>query len=594
MRNLATLAIVLALASCAGSDGEQGPPGQVGPKGEEGQQGPEGPSGDPGQPTVPGEPGERGERGEPGVPGRQGEPGPAGRQGDPGPPGPNGEPGGQGPQGEAGASAGPAAVAAALLVDPDLRSAMVEALRQDETLRLEVAAVLATDPEFVDSTTGPAGEQGPEGPTGQIGPQGPAGDSGPEGEPGAPGERGAEGPQGPRGEQGPEGPEGPAGQDAARFVVFNASGEAVGPVVSMERMGRGAGVVLVWVPQANGLLGIDFGHPLPIEARPQIATQVLYFQEANCEGQMSVGPDFAVIPGMILRTSAGFVRTTAAPPVDWSRPQTRIHHVDGECADNAGGPGEGNYAPVVLIEDLSALLAEPFTIERVQRIADEELLVDMVRGPQGAPGEQGERGPQGERGLVGPMGPEGEQGPAGLSGAPGERGTQGERGPEGPQGLPGADVPRFVVLNGNGNEVGPLVSMEPMYVPRANEYQGVAMVWMPDEEGFARVDFGAATDGRGFLPQVNLYFEQPDCMGEPRVSFEGALMPDLILSTAGGFYRTTGIATGDWSPPLSWLRGGVGDCIHVNFPMEPSYLPVEPLEAPPTLVVEPFTIELVE
>lgn len=80
-----------------------------------------------------------------------------------------------------------------------------------------------------------------------------------------------------------------------------------------------------------------------------------------------------------------------------------------------------------------------------QQITPEQ--IELLRGPQGLPGENGKDGAQGLPGAPGAPGPAGGPGPEGPMGP---RGFTGDRGPEGPIGPQGADGPQ-----GPKGETGP-------------------------------------------------------------------------------------------------------------------------------------------
>jgi hypothetical protein len=107
----------------------------------------------------------------------------------------------------------------------------------------------------------------------------------------------------------------------------------------------------------------------------------------------------------------------------------------------------------------------------------------------------------GQPGPVGPQGPIGLPGPAGPSGPAGPMGPQGGVGLQGPQGDPGPGA--LVVVDKLGNTIGTLLQPGPTSL--------IAVT-----VGTARFAAWARTDG--FLQQVNLYYQGPNCSGGPFIA----------------------------------------------------------------------------
>ena len=159
------------------------------------------------------------------------------------------------------------------------------------------------------------------------------------------------------------------------------------------------------------------------------------------------------------------------------------------------------------------------------------------KGDRGEPGPAGPAGPQGERGPEGPQGPKGEDGSIkfeeltdeqkellrGPQGIPGEQGPQGEQGIPGEQGPPGepgvSPIASVTPIQTTGTVIGKVIIGDKEYtlyapdvpVQSVNGYTGEVKLsaddvgarpnnWMP---GYADVGAAAATHGHDALLAAN-------------------------------------------------------------------------------------------
>jgi len=127
---------------------------------------------------------------------------------------------------------------------------------------------------------GPEGPMGPQGSPGPAGPEGPQGPVGPQGDAGSQGQAGPEGPQGPpgpQGETGPQGPEGPQSPPGSILSALDASGQVIGPLVSVDTENdRYAYAVFFPAVQRLGRI-----HPLT----GLILVGEVQFSEEGCRGE---------------------------------------------------------------------------------------------------------------------------------------------------------------------------------------------------------------------------------------------------------------------------------------------------------------------
>ena len=119
------------------------------------------------------------------------------------------------------------------------------------------------------------------------------------------------------------------------------------------------------------------------------------------------------------------------------------------CSANPVETDRGNPFSIIW-KAIRALRAE------LSDLSDTVTEIELTPGPEGPQGPQGEQGPeglQGEQGEIGPMGLQGEQGIQGEVGAKGDQGDIGERGPAGSNGT------GLHLYDGNGLDLGVLVSI---------------------------------------------------------------------------------------------------------------------------------------
>jgi len=90
---------------------------------------------------------------------------------------------------------------------------------------------------------------------------------------------------------------------------------------------------------------------------------------------------------------------------------------------------DGNIQSYPCVFTITDMIPQPSWLDD---LSQEEL--DLIRGPEGPPGEAGPPGPEGPQGEVGPIGPVGSPGPQGSLGSLGPQGEVGPRGIVGPQG----------------------------------------------------------------------------------------------------------------------------------------------------------------
>ena len=130
----------------------------------------------------------------------------------------------------------------------------------------------------------------------------------------------------------------------------------------------------------------------------------------------------------------------------------------------------------------------------------------------GLTGPPGPAGPEGAAGAAGPTGPAGIQGPkgdTGLQGPEGPVGPQGSAGPQGPPG-PGANLPtassaKLKVYDANNALVGEAIDI----------FGGFAHVIIDADGTLLTASIGRNTiDGSKYL-----YFESPDCTGQPYMDY---------------------------------------------------------------------------
>lgn len=146
----------------------------------------------------------------------------------------------------------------------------------------------------------------------------------------------------------------------------------------------------------------------------------------------------------------------------------------------------------------------------------------------GAPGSGGTQGPKGDPGSQGPAGVQGPPGPQGAVGPPGAAGELG---------------PRFVWVDVDGKEFGP-----------------VSLFYHVDETtGFAwGVDRETATVGVNFGSSYT-YFENSDCSGPPLVL---AVLPrqPFKIDADGGWRVRSDTTSSTRVTALSWRVGARGGC----------------------------------
>ena len=113
--------------------------------------------------------------------------------------------------------------------------------------------------------------------------------------------------------------------------------------------------------------------------------------------------------------------------------------------------------------------------------------------------------PRGDTGAQGAPGPSGPQGPAGASGSAGPQGVAGPQGPTGPKGDTGTNAPSVVVVDADGNQIGPLISTNFGYMSSPQDAvlvgEGNLLVPVP----FTLSGFAANFSG--------FFFETRDCSG---------------------------------------------------------------------------------
>ena len=146
-----------------------------------------------------------------------------------------------------------------------------------------------------------------------------------------------------------------------------------------------------------------------------------------------------------------------------------------------------------------------------RRLADVEQRVRAlesraVTGPPGPQGPAGGQGPKGDAGALGPQGQPGAQGPKGDVGA---------------QGPPGEPAPRLVVVDANGDTVGPVL-LDP------TTYQGgIGSVWVIRQIGDNLVVLLVNGDGDGFANTGFVYFSVSGCNGPAFLPADVALVGDI-------------------------------------------------------------------
>jgi hypothetical protein len=141
------------------------------------------------------------------------------------------------------------------------------------------------------------------------------------------------------------------------------------------------------------------------------------------------------------------------------------------------------------------------------------------QGPKGDTGDIGPAGPQGEPGLKGDKGEQGEQGPSGPQGESGPAGPQGEKGEPGPQGPAGAGGASLRLEDGNGQDLGILLSVDDeRYRTFGAETETV--------QNFTFSRDGTPIHVTGGSP---LYYMEEDCSGKPFTVVTDTLMSHRLL-----------------------------------------------------------------
>lgn len=159
------------------------------------------------------------------------------------------------------------------------------------------------------------------------------------------------------------------------------------------------------------------------------------------------------------------------------------------------------------------------------------------KGDQGTQGAAGPTGPAGATGATGPTGPQGDQGPQGQKGEAGAQGIQGL------QGAPGAAAATLMVLDSDGNSLGPAYAAQGdlqvgnigdgsagnVVVLLARQPGGAgtqkALVWFHTNSGFSP---WAGSDCQAFF--TRFYFSGTDCTG--------AIYADKAFTLGLGCYHT--------------------------------------------------------
>ena len=151
-------------------------------------------------------------------------------------------------------------------------------------------------------------------------------------------------------------------------------------------------------------------------------------------------------------------------------------------------------------------------------------------GPQGPDGPQGLQGPQGVQGVPGPQGDQGSVGPAGIQGPQGDagpQGIQGNVGPQGPEGSPGLASPQLVVVDANGQILGPILQVV--------NYAACCVSGWDANYGLFYFDLGgehvalAAYPDFIMWPHRKYYFDEIDCQGNMYTPYFQSDQAQLVI-----------------------------------------------------------------
>ena len=161
---------------------------------------------------------------------------------------------------------------------------------------------------------------------GAVGPVGPTGPTGPAG-------GGSGGTVGPTGPTGPTGPQGPPGAAAPRFVVKTATGEVIGPLMSVSVQPSTTGYVgplQVW----NAAIGKPMSLQVPTGAISPIGSvnsgYYIYFKSTDCTGTAYAFGSRPV--GWVVDSPVGFLASTLTTALYADMKSTFVPGVASPCS----------------------------------------------------------------------------------------------------------------------------------------------------------------------------------------------------------------------------------------------------------------------